>query len=157
MADVGFVNSNEQAAQAKPVWHKQDIRAHGLRPMQQSTKYLAQFRKGVAEWLGVERPTWQRLMVDWYAPMPYLRSGALSAKTLLPEVRVGQRIVVDSGNIESREQCYCEGVQLSFTGPTQSAGAAGSMVFTVTHGFRGTDDDYYNAIEAQSQQFKETW
>jgi len=157
LAEVGFVASNEQAAQAKPVWHKQDIRAHGLRTMSQSTKYLAQFRKGIGDWFKTERVTWQQLMVDWYASMPYLRSGVLNAKTLLPEIRIGQKIVTDPGNPEGREQLYCEGVQMDFEGPTQAAGAKGTTTFTVTHGFRGDDDAYYRAIEGQSALFTETF
>ena len=156
LADVGFVASNEQAAQAQPVWHRQDITAHGLRTMSQSTKFLAQFRKGPGDWL-VERSTWQDLLVDWYGSMPYLRSGVLNAKTLLPEVRIGQRIIKDTGDPKSNEQLYCEGVQMDYTAPTQTAGAKGSTVFTVTHGFKGTDDAYFKAIKAQSELFTETF
>jgi len=152
LADIGMGPSQEQPPQAKPVWHKADIRAHGLRVMQQSTQFLAQFRDGgPANWYG-ERKTWQQLLVDWYGPSPYLRQGQITIKAILPEIRIGHRLIIDPGGDESqREQFYIEGVAIDFAFPPGS----GSTTLTVTHGFKGTDSDYLSKVKDASEFFVE--
>lgn len=157
-ADIGFVQSIEQAAQAKPTWDKQSIRTHGLRTFEQSTKFIAQFRKGVGDWLGVERPTWQKLLIDWYAPSPYLRSGLLVVKTMLPEIRIGHRLLQRrQDDPKTDEQLYVEGVALNWKAPTKTSGATGDTTLTCTHGFQGDDSAYYKAVKEVSGLFEETF
>jgi hypothetical protein len=152
LADIGLGTSQEQPPQAKPVWNRVDIRARGLRAMQQSTHFLAQFNAAFGGWLE-ERKTWQRLLVDWYGPSPYLRQGQITVKAALPEIRIGHRLIIDPGGDESsREQFYVEGVSLNYAFPPGS----GSTTLTVTHGFKGTDAQYLSNVRDLSANFVET-
>jgi hypothetical protein len=153
LADIGMGTTQEQPPQAKPVWHEASIKAHGLRAFQQSTLYLAQLENnGPAAWFA-ERRTWQKLLVDWYGPSPYLRQGQITVKVILPEVRVGHRLIIDTGGApDQNEQFYIEGVGLDFSFPP----GTGSTTFTVTHGFRGSDGDYLRRVREASAFFKET-
>lgn len=152
LADIGMGPSQEQPPQAKPVWNKVDIKMHGLRVMQQSTHFLAQLEStGPADWFA-ERKTWLQLLVDWYAPSPYLRQGQITVKAILPEVRIGHRLIIDPGGSEDqREQFYVEGVAFDYNFPP----GGGSTTFTVTHGFQGTDGDYLSAVKDASAFFEE--
>jgi hypothetical protein len=153
LADVGFGNTTEQAAQAKPVWNVEDIKAHGLRAYSQTTRYLAQATRDISQWLGTDRPTWQTLLQDWFGPSPYMRNGTVVAKTLLPEVRVGQKLWLDPGNTLEEEQFYVEGVNMTYTGPTQVSGAGGSTSFILTHGYKGTDEKLLDDIRVFASTF----
>ena len=46
---------------------------------------------------------------------------------------------------------------MMFLAPTASAGASGSSTFTVTHGFKGSDEEYYRAIKDHSKLFEATF
>lgn len=153
LAEIGMGTTQEQPPQALPVWHKADIRARGLHAMQQSTLYLAQLESsGPADWF-TEKKTWLKLLVDWYGSGPYLRQGTITIKALLPEIRVGHRLIIDSGGApDQNEQFYIEGVAFDFAFPP----GMGSMTFTVTHGFRGSDSDYLSKVSDTAEFFTET-
>ena len=72
-------------------------------------------------------------------------------RALLPEIRVGHRLVVDSGGADP-EQFYVEAVSLDFSWPP----GTGSTTFTVTHGFRGTDNALLSKLNRASTFFVET-
>jgi hypothetical protein len=153
LTDIGFGSTQEQPPQAQPLWHQGDIREHGLRTLQQSTQYLAQFETGPADWFA-ERKTWLRLLVDWYACSPYLRQGTIVLKVLLPEIRIGHRIILDEGGKpEDNWQFYVEGVSTEFSFPP----GQGAMTLTVTHGFRGGDSEYLKKVIATSNYYREVW
>jgi hypothetical protein len=149
MADLGSMGpSTEQAAICPPTWNKLDIRQRGLRIFSQTTRYLAQFKTGMGDWHR-ERVTWQDLLRDWHAPLPYLRQGTVTAKVMLPEVRIGQKLVIDEGGAEEdNERLYVEGVRLRWEGPQgPTKPPTGSTTWTLTHGFRGTDKQYLDAVK----------
>jgi hypothetical protein len=154
-ADIGFGPTQEQAPQAKPVFHKADIEAHGLRAWQQSTPYLAQFNAGPGAWIR-ERSTWQRIFVDWYGCAPYLRQGSVQIRAGLPEIHIGQRAILDGGE-SAREQFYVEGTSLQWHAATKTEAASATTGLILTHGFSGDDDAYFAAVKAHSALFTEAF
>lgn len=156
LADLGMGSTAEQPPQARPTWNKLDIRQRGLRTFSQTTRYLAQLKTGMGDWFR-ERSTWQDLLRDWHAPAPYLRQGQVVSKVFLPEVRIGSKIVIDEGGNEAdNERLYLEGVNLRYQGPAGPvAPPMGVTTWTVTHGFRGTDRQYLEAVRGVSSFFQE--
>lgn len=154
IADCGFVNPQETAAFAAPIWSKPDIQTHGLRPLQQNVRYIAKEGGAQGLWLN-ERKVWQQLMIDWYAPNPYFLSGALGAGILLPEARIGTKIKYDTGIEKTSEYYYLEGVEnkYSFT----RAGHSGKTNLTVTRGFPGSEEDYLNMVFDAGENYHEVF
>lgn len=157
LADLGSMGATtEQPPICPPTWDKLDIRQRGLRIFSQTTRYLAQLKTGMGDWHR-ERGTWQNLLRDWHAPLPYLRQGNIVCKLLLPEVRIGQKLIIDEGgNDEDNEQLYVEGVNLRWEGPQgPTKPPMGSTTWTLTHGFRGTDKQFLDAVKGTVSFFKE--
>jgi hypothetical protein len=159
LADLGAMGATtEQAPICPPVWNKVDIRQRGLRSFQKQTRYLAQLKAGIGDW-HQERGTWQDLLRDWYAPSPYLRQGQIVDKLFLPEVRIGQKLIIDEGGAEKdNERFYIEGVHLRYMGPQgPKSPPKGVTTFTLTHGFRGTDDQYLAMVSSIADQFEKAF
>lgn len=149
LADLGSMGTTtEQPPICPPSWNKMDIRQRGLRVFSQTTRYLAQLKQGMGDWHR-ERETWQDLLRDWHAPAPYLRQGTVPVKLLLPEIRLGQKLVIDEGGAEEdNERLYVEGVHLRYMGPQGSKKPpTGVSTFILTHGFRGTDKKYLDSVK----------
>jgi hypothetical protein len=144
----GTINASEQHVVTPPAWNEADIKARGLRPYQMTTRFYASGQnKGPGDWL-LERSDWQQLLTDWIAPTPYLRSGQIEVGTVLPEVRIGQKLLLDPGadNDEELEQFYVEGTRIDYVAPSQTSGASGKTAFVVTRGFKGTDDQLLSKV-----------
>jgi len=158
LTDLSMGSTAEQPPQARPTWNKMDIRQRGLRTFSQTTRYLAQLKSGLGDWFA-ERSTWQALIRDWYAPSPYLRQGQVVSKLFLPEVRIGQKLVLDEGGAESdNERLYIEGTHLRYTGPAGPSKPPGGMTtFTLSHGFRGTDKQHLDAVKSLASFFEEVF
>lgn len=154
LADFGFINPQEAAALAAPIWDREGIQTHGLKPWQQNVRYVAKEGGGQAAWLS-ERKVWQRLVTDWYAPNPYFLSGTLGAGILLPEAKIGTRLILDTADPGTREQYYVEGIEhkYSFSG----AGHSGKTTLTVTRGSRGTDKEYLDMIKSSAALYSEVF
>jgi len=156
-ADIGLGSQPEQIAAARPLWNIEDIRLRGLRTYSKSTNYIARGAdKGYGDWL-TERSTWLAILRDWFGPNPYMTNGSLSVKALLPEVRIGQRLILDTGSPSQNEQFYVEGVSGQWHAAQEHAGENGSTTFTVTRGFQGTDTDLNSQIKEAANLFKETF
>jgi hypothetical protein len=154
LADVGFGGEKaEQFPQWPPAWYRDSIKRHGLRGMIESTKYVGSADKAIAEWIG-ERKMWQKLLVQWYCLNPWFFSGSLQAHLMLPEIRVGHRLKLDTGNAATDETYYVEGVDLEYTRTGTGAPTCASS-FTVTRGWRGDDRSLLKAISDVSSQYKE--
>jgi hypothetical protein len=156
LAEMGFGSGIEQTALGKPRWLRSDIAQRGLRSTpteMSSTKYIPLGAEG--EWFK-ERADWLALMQDWYAANPYLRQGTITVNTLLPEIRVGQRVILSRGDPQQAEQFYVEGVTLTYNGPIQNAGASGSTTLIVTRGFRGDDRTLFTAMSDLASQYEES-
>ncbi len=151
IGDYSLGSSDEQAATQFPAWWREGIENWGLRAYHQTTRHYAQptgpnNANGPAQWIE-ERGRWLEILRDWYGPNPYLRQGSITIKTMLPEIRIGHRILLDDGSgADNREQFYVEGVRLGWRAPTQSAGATGTTTLTVTRGFRGSDQQLQDAV-----------
>lgn len=150
---MGGLNHDEFAAIERPLWDKDDIRRNGLRIFDQSTGFIHGASR--SDWMEGRR-SWIRLLADWWAPSPYLRSGTLSSRAMLPEVRVGNRVILTSGNPQTDEQAYVQAVNLSYSAPpSANAGRRSITTLTLTRGFVGTDQQLLNATKALSARFKE--
>lgn len=154
LADFGFINPQESAAFAAPIWDRFGIQTHGLRPWQQNVRYVAKEGEGQAAWLS-ERKVWQKLVVDWYAANPYFLSGSMGVGILLPEAKIGTRLVYDTAAQESREQYYIEGVEHKYS--FSQAGHSGRTSLTVTRGGRGTDRDYLDMVKNSASLYSEVF
>jgi len=145
-AELGLGAANEHPVQCRPFWFRDGIRHWGLRSFQQTTPFCA--RDGdFGKWIP-ERDTWQRLLIDWYGPSPWLRQGSITFRVALPEIRVGQRLVIASEDRE--EQFYVEGVRHDWSFPP----GRGSTTVTVTHGFAGTDNLYLQLVKKVSELYE---
>jgi len=156
LAEVGLGPKTNQAAYGKPVWRPRDIEVRGLRALQESTKYVAEGKGGEADWQA-ERRIWQRILRDWNAPNPYLRQGTVVTKLLAPEIRIGQRLILDGGDHGHQEQFYVEGVAGTWRSATSGAGESSTTTFTVTRGFSGTDAELVDVTEGLAELYKEAF
>lgn len=150
LVDIGISPQGEQAAQGAPRWLSEDIRLRGLRPYTVSTPYIAGGEQGAWQ---TERDEWLSVLQDWWGPSPYLRQGTITLKTLLPEIRIGQRVILDPGDLEQAEQFYVEGVNLSYSGPAQSSGASGTTTLILSRGYRGDDASLLKATTELSNRY----
>lgn len=144
--EQGLVGTDPQLPIAKPMWNRESVQKWGLRAFDQTTPFYAKSQDQFYE----ERKRWLRLLVDWFAPAPYLRQGTISFGIGLPEVRVGQRVILDSGlGADQCEQFYVEGVRHEWRWPPGTM----KTTLTVTHGFRGTDQEYLSQVQELSAQY----
>jgi len=155
LADIGYGGGqSDQAAQFPPHWCRWSIERHGLKPMQETTHYIAQDGTLGKQW-PLEREQWQKLLTDWYAINPWLTSGSLGFALALPEIRVGSRLVLENSNNKTSEQFYVEGIDLDWSGidsPTTPARA--STTFHVSRGWKGDDRSLMDAVSTISNKFE---
>lgn len=157
LADFGLGGQKEQAAYAIPVWLKDGIKTHGLRAFPKGqTRFTAINKGGQAEWIK-ERAIWLQLLLDWFAPNPYLLQGSISIKVPLPEIRIGHRVVISTNDPAKSIQAYVEGVDISIQAPTPTAGVRGETTLHVTRGFQGSDDELMAAVMAQATNFEQVF
>lgn len=148
-ADFNYGNAQEQAALGAPLWSPEDVAKYGVRPYMESTKYIN--RASIGDW-AAEKDDWQRLVADWFAPNPYWLSGTLNLATMLPEIRIGERVRVDTGNVYSDLTAYVEGVEHTFEFTKQRPRSRTKL--TLSRGFRGTDDELLRMVQITSGRFK---
>jgi hypothetical protein len=151
LGSFGAGTQQEQAAMTKPVWREEGIRHHGLRTYSQETRYFAKSRSE-ANWQ-VERNIWIERIVDWFAPNPYMEQGTITLRAALPEIRVGHRLLLED-SLGRPRQFYVEGIAITTTGPSVSAGASGETILTVTRGFRGSDGELITAVQELGAKYK---
>jgi len=156
LADFGIATGEEQGAFSRPQWHKAGIFTHGLRAFSQTTRFFSDSEAGLQAWFA-ERSAWLQLLVDWYAPNPHLYQGSIGIKTLLPEIRIGHRVILAGSDPKEDMQLYVEGVDLQYQAPTQTSGAQGRTSLIVTRGFRGSDEELFNATNKLSGLYSETF
>jgi hypothetical protein len=152
LADVGFAPHSEHPAFGQSQWLRSDVKQRGLRPYSETTNYIAGTEGGWQH----ERLIWLSLLQDWWGPSPYLREGTITVNTLLPEIRIGQRVLLDPGDPKQVEQFYVEGVSMAYTGPTRDAGAGGTTTLIVGRGFRGDDKALFSGISELSSRYEST-
>lgn len=121
-----------------PIINNESIRQHGLRKWEGETNYLLVNDPAAGRnWLGVGA-NWLARIHDWYAPAPMQRSGSITTTRVMPEIRIGKRVVEKrpEGNI----QFYVEGVTHDWQYP-----GAGRTTLTVTRG-EYDDEDLLNFV-----------
>jgi len=150
MADMHYYRGQEQLAMTPAIYSREAIRRHGIRPYNETTKYLMAVEGGGLE---DERRAWQQLIVDWYAPNPYLLSGTVTIDAMVPEIQIGSRFILDTGDPTTTLQFYVEGVDHGFRWAPSSGGPSSSTTLMLTRGFRGSDKDYLKMVQAISKQY----
>ncbi|MCU0913033.1 MAG: hypothetical protein MUC88_00545 [Planctomycetes bacterium] len=154
-ADFTFGTNAESTALAPPIWSKPDITNFGVKPYSESTIYIAQGAPG--EWIS-DRKDWQRMLADWFGPNPYFLSGSVTFGCMLPELRIGTRLILDTGDPETSLQAYVEGVDHTFQWSSDgSSGPRTSTVATVTRGWKGDDASLLDMVERVSGRYQESW
>lgn len=155
LAEHQFGNTKfDQMALTPVLYSQEDARRYGIRPRVENTKYYV--GTNMQEWRDV-RKQWQRLLVDWYGPNPYFLSGQISVKPMLPEIRIGQRLCIDTDGTEKNKLTfYIEGISHFFLFPKSGIdGVQAESRFTVTRGIRGSIKEQINFIESISKRYTE--
>ena len=153
MADMHYYKGQEQAAITATRYSKEEIERYGIRPYAQSTKYIT-FNKG-GGW-EKERAIWQALVADWFSVNPYLLSGTMTIGAMLPEVKIGSRITIDTGDPKTSLTAYVEGVDHSFKwAPSAGGGPDTTTSLTLTRGFIGTDADHLKLVKDVSGKYQD--
>ncbi|HUW34810.1 MAG TPA: hypothetical protein VM223_24640 [Planctomycetota bacterium] len=150
LAEFAAVGSGkaDQGAACPAMWNKQSIAIHGLRPLQQTTHY---WDAGSLESWYVARVQWQQLLVDWNCLNPYCLSGALVTPFAMPEVRIGNRLIVKGEGEGTERQFYVEGLELNISPSlTSSTGVSGKTRFQLSRGWGGDDASLLTALNTAS-------
>jgi hypothetical protein len=157
LADVGFGGSEgEQCAQAPPAIYRNSIEKHGLRPMLEHTRFVADGSKGkgMGAWI-TERKNWQRILVNWHCLNPWFMSGTIPIPLALPEIRIGQKLRILNGKKEETWSYYLEGTALDWmagAGPQNPPTAKTQLM--VSRGWQGTDASLAKAFLSASKQYE---
>ncbi len=96
-----------------PIYNIEDIRRHGFRKFQQSTRYFP-FREDL-KWL-THSAQWLKLLHDWYVVAPFELSGTLSCSQVFPGIRIGHR-AIEKRKTGEDVTYYVEGVSQSWQYP----------------------------------------
>lgn len=142
-ADFSYGNTQEQAAIGAPLWSPDDVELYGVRPYMENTRFIEHLN-----W-AEKKDTWQRLVVDWFAPNPYWLSGTMEFPIMLPEARVGSRLRVETGGRDLT--AYIEGVEHSFEFSEKAPRSRTKLM--LTRGFMGTDDQLLKMVQTVSSRF----
>lgn len=140
----------DQYALNLPAYDRQECARHGIRKREDDTRFSGVgARNGIPDAWNVEVGTWHSLLVSWYAMNHRYFSGSMSLRYLVPEIRVGTRLVVGEDDEANREQFYVENVGQSWRFPQ-----GGSTTLGLTRGWRGSDGNLVDNVVAAAAQFQ---
>lgn len=133
------VSNFDQYVAYPPSYDRDDLARHGLRKWEKKTPFNS-VQNGNASWV-YEIATWHRLVTSWYGPNHEWLSGSSLVPALLPEIRIGDRLVVGENSEEDPEQYYVEGVSVQW-----SYTKKGTTTMQLTRGFRGKDNELVELV-----------
>jgi hypothetical protein len=151
-ASSAFITPTDQQGVVKPLWSPTGIQYHGIKPYISNTKYIVGKNKDSGPWIK-ERDEWQRLICDWIAPEPYYLNGTMEFGTMFPEIRIGDRLRINTGDKNAPILAYIEGVNHTFSFTNSGPIARTSLM--VSKGFKGTDTELLNMVKKASNSFKQ--
>jgi len=129
-----------------PAINRDSIQIHGVQRLELSTNYTGTGGdQDLSEFFG-----WTRLLRDWYGPCIEFYSGTITSTTILPGVRVGERLIigdllgVSGGDVEF----YVEGVAHSLA--VVNGVAQHRTTLTVTRGHQNP----VAAVAAYAERFR---
>ena len=137
-----------------PIFNNASIAKHGVRRFQATTRYVP-FPYDTAR----TQPTpdfirlaarWLKKLHDWYGVAPREVSGTLETTRIFPEIRIGERVRVETD--DGAITFYIEGVSHSYSYP-----GAGKTTLTVTRGEYEDEDlladlyDSYDELRVMTQ------
>ena len=154
LADYSHGNAQEQPALAPPTWSKNAVSSHGIKPYLENTKYVQVVNGDQGGWVA-ERNVWQDLVVSWFAANPYWLSGTLNIATMLPEIRVGNRLRLATGDSTGLSG-YIEGVEHEYQFASDgNRGPHSRTRLQLTRGFEGSDKDLVDLVRDSKKTFTE--
>lgn len=129
----------------QPLWAPSDMHDHGMRRLDVTSQYLADGEGSLFTMSKV-----QRLMArDWYCMNPYLMNGTISFGVGLPDLHIGTRLRIPGAtSADDDETFYVEGISHAW-----SVQQGLRTTATVTRGWRGSDADYINTLQAIAAQY----
>lgn len=129
-----------------PAINRDSIQIHGLQRLELSTNFIgSRGDQDRSEFFG-----WTRLLRDWYGPSIEFYSGSVVSATILPGVRVGERLIIadllgaEGGDVEF----YVEGVAHALT--VVNGASQHRTTLTVTRGHQNP----VAAVAAFAQRFQ---
>jgi hypothetical protein len=154
IADVSWYPQAGQAALTVAEYSRYLIERYGIKPYMEQTNFIG-FAEDPSQWIP-ERDRWLRLLIDWYAPNPYWLSGTINFGCMLPEVQIGDRLILDTGNPTTCMQAYVEGVSHTFQwAGSGSSGPRTRTSLSVTRGFHGTDGNLLKMVRDITKLYKD--
>lgn len=146
----GIGQSNfDQYVLYPPSYDEEDVKRHGIRKFEQSTRFCGVGGRGGGTTWMQELAEWHTLMASWYGLNDRWLSGNVKVPYVLPEARIGRRLIVDDGDDAARVQAYIEGVNVTWSYPR-----GGNTALTVTRGYRGTDEQLVGDVVDKVLRFK---
>lgn len=146
---AGLQASTDNYVLSPPAYDLEDVRRHGLCRWERSTIFTGLGDAGDGfTWSG-EIADWHSLVTSWYSPNHLWLNGSIMVKTILPEARIGYRVVVEGEKASERTQAYVENVRTSWAFP-----AGGTTTLGVTRGFRGSDAELVTMVQERTAAFQ---
>ena len=130
---------------SQPLWNKDDIKRHGLRRFDVSTRY-SNIDGDVLSAVKV----WRQNICDWYMMNPYLYNGTIELGVCRPDIKIGTRVgIAGEQGPNQNEQYYVESV-----GNNWQFGTGGRTSLGVTRGWIGTDTELVRKTQEVSWRYK---
>lgn len=138
-----------------PLMDQEDMRYRGPRPMTMRSRYHADLSQGGSD--DTLAATQRRILRDWHCLNPYLYSGTIDLATLRPGIRIGTRACVTenpthlSGSDAERDLTY----YVEEVGHRWVAPGRGTTKLSVTRGYQGDDETFYQDLERARGRYTE--
>lgn len=139
----------DQYAAYPPSIDEEDARAYGLRRWEREIDFAGIGQNGTSGSWGEEIARWEKLLQAWYGLNHEWLNGSCNLDFVLPEARVGSRLVIQGAAGEDTTQAYIEGVSQSWQYPH-----GGKTSLSLTRGFIGSDAELLQRIVAKQGKFK---
>jgi hypothetical protein len=138
----------DQYAVYPPAIDQDDAAAYGLRRWEREIDFAGIGSTGDGRSWNDEIRLWEQLIQSWYGLNHEWLNGTCNFNFVLPEARIGKRLVIQGLADEDTTQAYIEGVALSWRYPS-----AGQTALSLTRGFVGTDAELVQAVSEKQAQF----
>ena len=122
---------------AAPLWDKEDIRTHGMRPFNVESRFSTK----ESDLINLASSQRERVR-DWHCLSAYYLSGTIALARLFPDARIGTRLRLLNESEERQEDYYIEQVDHSWSQMT-----GGRSTLGVTRGWIGGDGSLLSALD----------
>jgi hypothetical protein len=147
-SNLGFTQMDQYALNP-PAYIREEVARYGFCVFERQTSFAGVGETSLGIPWGEELTKWVKLLASWYGLNHRWRSGNVTIAGIVPDARVGRRLLIDDESPETREQFYVENVAHQWT-----FGSHGSTSLGVTRGFRGTDQDLVSEVAERAAMFQ---